>query len=416
MRKYRTCLVLIITVLLYLNGPQIQAQSPKQEPSWTFKTQGKIVGSAAIADSTVYFGSKDGFVYALNTENGNQKWTFQTGGPVTSRPLLYRKKVFVLSYDGNLYALDQKSGHLLWIFATGGEHRYQRSLDNDQLTDDIWDYYLSSPVAANGLIYFGSSDRHVYALDVESGKEEWKFQTGDVVHATPTVHDGQLYIGSFDGYFYALDARNGELIWKFDTIGDRYFPKGEVQRGAVVSDGTVYFGSRDYNLYALDTRYGYGHWNYKEQGSWIIARPLLYDANLYFGTSDSHAFYSMSAQNGLVNWKINLPMRVYGSAVARDQTIYFGCFNGILYGVNKDSGEITWQFQTAGSRNNYSKVYDEDGKFRSDFKLYGSTMEETQESENLIQSLGSIMSTPVIQDGRIFFSSTDSTFYAVDLP
>jgi len=414
MVKRVSYIVLFILCLVYVL--QIQAQSSTQEPNWTFKTRGKIVESAAIADSTVYFGSKDGFVYALNTKSGEPQWTFQTGGPVISRPYIYRKKIYVLSNDGNLYALDQKNGHLLWIFTTGGEHRYQRSLDNDRLTDDIWDYYLSSPVASNGLIYVGSSDHQVYALDAGSGKLEWKFLTGDVVHATPVITDGHVYIGSFDGTFYALNARNGELIWKFDTIGDRYFPTGEVQRGATVSDGTVYFGSRDYNLYALDTRYGYGHWNYKEQGSWIIARPLLYDGNLYIGTSDSHAFYSMSARNGAVNWKINLPMRVYGSAVASDQMIYFGCFNGILYGVNKDTGEINWQFQTAGSRNNYSKVYDEEGKFRSDFKLYGSTMEETRASENTIQSLGSIMSTPVIHNKKIFFGSTDSTFYAVDLP
>ncbi len=60
--------------------------------------------------------------------------------------------------------------------------------------------------------------------------------------------------------------------------------------------------------------------------------------NLYFGTSDSHAFYCVDKDYGQVKWKLALSMRVYGSAVAKDSLIYFGCFNGKLYGVNYRTG------------------------------------------------------------------------------
>ncbi len=49
---------------------------------------------------------------------------------------------------------------------------------------------------------------------------KWKFQTGDVVHASPAIVDGKLYIGSWDSYFYALDATNGKELWRFKTGED----------------------------------------------------------------------------------------------------------------------------------------------------------------------------------------------------
>ncbi len=55
---------------------------------------------------------------------------------------------------------------------------------------DPFDFYLSSPTLANGNVYFGSGDGNVYALDAVTGSLKWKFQTGDVVHASPAIANG----------------------------------------------------------------------------------------------------------------------------------------------------------------------------------------------------------------------------------
>ncbi len=204
---------------------------------------------------------------------------------------------------------------------------------------------------------------------------------------------------------------NGRLLWKFKTVGDAYFPKGEVQKGAFASKGTVYFGSRDYNIYALDASKGTGKWNWKETGSWIVAVPLLYQDNLYFGTSDSHRFYCVGKDYGDVKWKLDLNMRVYGSAVARDSLIYFGCFNGKLYGVHYRTGAIAWQFQTDGSKQNYNSVYDEGDHFNKSYEALDYTKKEEK-----IGQLGSIMSSPLIVGNMIYFGSADHQVYAVALP
>ena len=100
---------------------------------------------------------------------------------------------------------------------------------------------------------FGSGDGNVYSLNAESGALNWKFKTGDVVHASPAIADGTVFIGSWDSYFYAIEACDGTGEME---IQDRRRP-GHSQSGwdPVVGGGgggIVYFGCRDSNLYALD--------------------------------------------------------------------------------------------------------------------------------------------------------------------
>ncbi len=66
---------------------------------------------------------------------------------------------------------------------------------------------------------------------------------------SPAVVDGVVYIGSNDDYLYALNADNGALIWKFGTGGDVY-------SSPTVADGVVYFGSDDNSINAVDIATG----------------------------------------------------------------------------------------------------------------------------------------------------------------
>ena len=221
-----------------------------------------------------------------------------------------------------------------------------------------------------------------------------------------------MYFGSFDGYFYTLDAGNGAVIWKFNTIGDTYFPKGEIQKSSLVHDGIIYFGSRDYNIYALDKETGTGKWNMKEKGGWITATPTVYKEHIYFGTSDGHAFYAMHKKSGKLLWKTPLAMRVYGTAVADNDIIYFGTFDGKLLGLDYKTGALKWEFQTKQSKLNYHTIYNKEGHFKKGVELYGADYLATEEK---IHKLGSILSTPLIREKVIYFGSSDGYFYAVKL-
>jgi len=242
----------------------------------------------------------------------------------------------------------------------------------------------------------------------------WKHQTGGKITATPCIQQSNAYYGSEDGNVYCTSITTGKTIWKFKTIGDRFFPKGEIQKAALVTSDAVYFGSRDYNLYALNKSTGTGLWNMKEYGSWIIATPLEKEKRIFFGTSDSHAFYSLNNFYGEIQWKAALPLRSYNTPVGYDTLIFAGCFDGCIYGFGQSTGKIQWKFQTDGSKKNYATVYDSTGHFRKDFTIYGNDS-TTVASEQKIMNLGAILSTPVIKEGILYCGSADGCLYAVKI-
>src|SRR5580704_4439500 len=193
---------------------------------WTFKAAGPVLSSPAVADGSIYFGSNDHNLYALDVATGKLRWKFVTKGRITSSPAVADGRVYFGSFDGNFYALNAATGKPLWKFATGGERRFSaRHLHGAEpaaeVMPDPFDFFLSSPALAAGAVYFGSGDGNVYALDAATGTLRWKYHTGNVVHASPAISDGTLYIGSWDSYFYALDAKSGALRWRFQTGDDQ---------------------------------------------------------------------------------------------------------------------------------------------------------------------------------------------------
>ena len=154
---------------------------------WKFKTGAEVWSSPAISGGVVYFGSNDGYLYALDSQSGQEKWKVKTGGWVRSSPAISEGVVFFGSYDGYLYALDSQSGQEKWSYHT--------------LDGGSW----SSPAIADGMVYFGSDDGYLYALDAESGQENWRAKTGSGVHSSsPAIADGVVYFGSGDFYLYAV--------------------------------------------------------------------------------------------------------------------------------------------------------------------------------------------------------------------
>jgi outer membrane protein assembly factor BamB len=268
----------------------VDAASGKLE--WKFKTQSRVTSSPAVANGMIYFESYDGNLYAVDATSGKEKWRFQTGGerryagkhlhgfqPATetmpdifdvylSSPAVVAGTVYFGSGDGNVYALDAQGGKLKWKFATG-------------------DVVHASPAVSDGMIFVGSWDSYFYALDASTGKQKWRFKTGDDpeihnqvgIQSSAAVSDGMVYFGCRDSNLYALDERNGEKKWVVNNKGSWVIGSPAVQAGR------LYFATSDSGfLYALDAKTGTILFTLNSKKWPMFSSPAIAAGTLYVGT------------------------------------------------------------------------------------------------------------------------------------
>ncbi len=206
---------------------------------WAGLAKGVVTG-VAVVGTTVYAGSQDTNVYAFDASNaktpldlagdynqGRMLWAYKTGDQVQVPPGVVDGVVYVGSDDHNLYALDAATGALKWKLPTGNDVR-------------------STPLVANGLVYFGSADGVIYAVDQQGGTTRWTYKTGAAINrSSPTLANGLVYVSSEDAYVYGLDPQSGSLVQKFQT-------GGVIHSTPLVANGLLYVGSFDGYVYAFD--------------------------------------------------------------------------------------------------------------------------------------------------------------------
>lgn len=197
-------------------------------------------------------------------------------------------------------------GVLKWQFATGAAIH-------------------SSPAVADGVVYVGSQDSRLYALDAETGRELWSFAAESWVESSPAVADGVVYFGSNDGNLYALDARTGAERWRFQTrLGVRSSP--------AVAGGMVYFGTDNYTVYGVDAATGRQRWIFHAAGR-IDSSPVVEDGIVYVGNSTRY-LYGLHARDGRMRFDYKVFAPVLSAPAVQDGTVYTMNARGELYAID----------------------------------------------------------------------------------
>ena len=370
---------------------------------WTFSTSGPLIASPVSNGKELFIGGLDSTLYCI-THAGKLKWSLPLKGAVRSEAVLHHQNIAFVSGDGSINMVKQVDGSQVWKFSTGPERSYEFY--------GYADYFYSSPVIDNDVLYVGSGDGNIYSIDAATGKLKWSFKTQSIVHAKPIVMGELLYVGSFDGNFYALNKKSGKEVWKFKSVGQRYFPKGEFQ-GRPAGDGKrLYVGARDYNLYALDAFSGYAHWNRQFELGWAMGMPLLYDSILYVGTSDDKVLLALDPVSGKTIWQTNLGFNIFGGCAIRDSVIYVGTLMGKVFAIEQKSGQVRWVWNTLSYSSNRKQYFQDDDSYRKDIT---SVILKGEDFISMYYKLGGIFSTPLIEEKKMFISSTDGNLYYFDL-
>ncbi|GEM_PF-2753740 len=279
------------------------------EEIWRFEAGDMITSSPAIGEEgTIYFGSRDGNLYAVNPD-GRERWSFETGSWVESSPTIDEQgNIYFGSYDGSLYALDP-DGRIRWDFESGG------------------DIFSSPAIGEEGTIYFGSDDQNLYAISQE-GEEKWSLEMDGYIRSSPTIgSEGTIFVGTGTGIIHAVD-QSGEEIWNFET-GDEIWSSP-----AIGEDGTIYIGSDDHHLYAVDS-HGTERWSF-DSGGFVRSSPAVSGDGTVFMGSESGIIHAVD-QDGEEIWNFETGDEIWSSpAIGEDGTVYIGSDDENLYALGTD--------------------------------------------------------------------------------
>ncbi len=346
--RQRIARMLLTGLLLALPG-FAAAQAPG-DVLWTFDTLDVVQSSPALApDGTIYIGSHDGSLYALNTD-GSRKWRFRTAASIASSPVVGRDgTIYIGSLDRTLYAL-KPDGRIKWLLsprssiaatpAIGHEGAiyvataFNRLYAVTPIGAKAWEYraggnLVSSPlVTPDGTICFGSQDRKLYAVSPD-GSLKWTFPAGDKINSSPALAaDGKIYFGSFDGALYAVNP-DGSQAWKYST--------GNAIRSspAIGLNGVILVGSDDGKLHAVSPG-GTLRWTHLTGGQVRSSPAVGKDGIAYVGSYDN-TFHAVGP-NGDLRWSIKTGGSITASPVIdANGVVYFGSWDKKVYAVKCDS-------------------------------------------------------------------------------
>ena len=302
-----------------LNPHTVRSMSLK----WSYSTSDSYVwGSPTVVDGVAYVATWP-VLYALGADSGDLRWSVNFCCPelASSDPTVADGMLYIGSFDTGLHALDAKTGAALWNYP--GLARV-----------------FSAPVVANGMVFFDDAEDDngdgVYALDAKTGKLLW-FSPTSSSFSSPAVADGVVYVGADDNNVYALDAFTGVELWRYTT-------DWVVRSSPAIANGVVYVGSWDRNVYAINATTGTKLWNYAT-GDVVESSPAVADGVVYVG-SDDHNVYALDAFTGAKLWSYTAGDAIGSSPAVANGVVYVGSRDGNVYALKAATGVRLWSYTT----------------------------------------------------------------------
>ncbi len=326
------------------------------------------------------------------TGDDTPNWDYRTSGTLESSPAVAADgTIYFGSGDGHLYALSP-NGTLRWRFATGGR-------------------VYSPAVGGGGTVYVGSEDGNLYAIHPD-GYETWRYATGGAVRTRPAISPvGNLYFGSDDGWFYALTS-GGSLLW-------RYNDGSPIRSSAAFSPsgGTVYFGSDSGVFYAFTAASGtlVGLTVPTPVNAFVSSPAVGPDGRVYVGNDNGRIYAFNSAASGVV-WSVATGEAVRSSpAVSADGSVYAGSMNDRLYAIDAATGAVRWTYQAGGNiQSPIATDADNHIYFGSDDKRVYALYADGSVKWTF-ETLGDVRGKPlVLADGTVYAASFDFRLYAIN--
>ncbi len=313
-------------------------------------------------------------------------WTFKCGDDIRGSASYARGIVYFGSYDHYLYAVNADSGKLVWKYQTDGG-------------------IVSRPAIMDDYVFVGSEDNRLHVLSARSGSLLWTYYTKGRIRSSPFVAHGHIFIGSDDLSLHAININGGRGIWQIETIA-------EIRSTPFVTQDEIYVGNESGEFYCMDFRGGI-KWRYKAKRA-ITSSATVADSLVIFGSLDSH-LYALDAKSGYLVWRFKMDKGSISSPCVADGLVYIGSIDGNIYCVNINSVKEVWRFQTEHQVTG-SPILVEDGLYCGsvDGNLY-CLDHQTGRLRWKFKTNQPITATPAAHGDRIFIGSTDNQLYSLPI-
>ena len=315
--------------------------------AWRWQTGGPVRSSPVVMQGTVYVGSTDGKVYALDAARGSLRWQYDAGSSVSATPAVSAGVVVVEAIDGSVHGISQTTGRRNWRIATGTDARLAWGYESG-------DNWTSSPTIVGNTVLVGSGDGALYALDLATGRTRWRSPTQGRIRSTPAVAGDQVIVGSFDGNVYSFDRNSGKERWRFATDGVHFasdtfgFDRKSIQSSPAIAGDLVLAGARDGYFYGIDLTTGKERWRVDHKVSWVNCSPAITEGMVYIGTSDGQFLQAVDLKTGAERWRADTLGVIWASPSVAGNVVYTPTTRGALFALDRMNGKELWRARFGG--------------------------------------------------------------------
>ena len=311
---------------------------------WKFECEDEIRGTPTYFSGSIFVGAYDNNLYALNATNGEFQWKFATEGGIVCKPAAYEGNIYIGSEDQRLYCINARSGQEIWSYYANGAIRSSPYIAEGHIfigSDDAflhvvnalsgrraWRVDAGSPIRSTTILvgemaYFGTEDGDLFCVDLR-GNVKWRFKAKRALTSSPVHANGVVYVGSVDTLLYALDAKSGYIIWRFRmtkaTISTPY-----------LTDNYIFTGSVDAHIYCVDIHSAREVWNFATDNQ-VTSSPIAYQDSVYCGSVDG-AMYCLELHTGRLRWKFPTGGPITGTPIIANDVLYFGSSDHKIYAI-----------------------------------------------------------------------------------
>jgi outer membrane protein assembly factor BamB len=309
-------------------------QGTDKRVAWVQRADGPLRTGAVISEDggTVYIGSDKGTVYALSATTGRPAGAYPVSGAVSGLTVV-GATLLAGSADGEVHAIKTRDLGYRWVSeAAGGA-------------------IAGAPTRYQNVVYAGSDDHYVYALNLVDGQRRWRQRTGGATLVSTPPGTGVVSAVSQDGNVYVLSAGTGKVLGKKAV-------SGVVSADPLMARYDLYFGTSKgvvYNMPSfdpeVDTTVDVG-WTFAADGP-VTGPPAVAGSGDTVYVATTRGTVCAIQPGGLGNpgtqlWSYRVGGAVQGGLAVYNGVAYVGCADGYVYAIDILSQELRWQYKVGG--------------------------------------------------------------------